>query len=381
MKLLKGLLEKRNAKIEEMQGLVALLETETRGFTQEEMDKFNAVKEEVRALDETIKAAEDAEKMEKRDLVKDTDNKVEDMETRAFESYLRGHETRAGEQNVNMGNNGAIIPTTIASKIIDTVRDRSPILAKAEMYAVKGTLKIPVWGLANTTHDITTGYQTEFTELVADAGKFSSIDLSGYLAGSLVLIGKSVVNNAQVDIVSFVVNKVADKIATFIEGELLKGTGSSAAQGVLVGATNTKTLASKTAITSDELIDIQSQVKQSYQQGACWIMSPTTFALVRKLKYTTGEYLLQPDYTSDFPYRLLGKPVYVSDNMPEFGSTTKPIVYGDFTGLSVNFREGIEIQLLMEKYATQHAIGVCAWFEFDSKVTDNQKIAVAVCPA
>ena len=54
----------------------------------------------------------------------------------------------------------------------------------------------------------------------------------------------------------------------------------------------------------------------------------------------------------------------------------KVIVYGDLKALSVNFRENIEIQILKEKYATQHAIGVVAWFEFDSKVTDNQKVAV-----
>ena len=34
-----------------------------------------------------------------------------------------------------------------------------------------------------------------------------------------------------------------------------------------------------------------------------------------------------------------------------------------------------------EKYATQHAIGVVAWMEFDSKVADNQKLAVLIMSA
>jgi HK97 family phage major capsid protein len=62
--------------------------------------------------------------------------------------------------------------------------------------------------------------------------------------------------------------------------------------------------------------------------------------------------------------------------MPKLAAGASAVLYGDYSGLSVNLREDISIQVLREKYATQHAIGVVAWFEFDSKVTDNQKLAV-----
>ena len=97
---------------------------------------------------------------------------------------------------------------------------------------------------------------------------------------------------------------------------------------------------------------------------------------IKKLKDQTNRYLLQDDVTGEFPYRLLGKPVYLSDNMPAMASGAKAILYGDYSGLSVNFRENISVQILREKYATQHAIGVVSWFEFDAKVTDNAKLAV-----
>lgn len=60
------------------------------------------------------------------------------------------------------------------------------------------------------------------------------------------------------------------------------------------------------------------------------------------------------------------------------GGKRKTVLYGDYSGLSVNFRENISIQVLREKYATQHAIGVVSWFEFDSRVTNNQKLAALV---
>ncbi len=41
--------------------------------------------------------------------------------------------------------------------------------------------------------------------------------------------------------------------------------------------------------------------------------------------------------------------------------------------------EELEIEVLREKYADQHAVGVVAWMEFDAKVEDAQKISKLVC--
>lgn len=372
---IKALIEKRNTLLEERDAIVAKAEEETRAFEDAELTRMDEIKTEVARIDKSITVLEESKDFEKRKAPQE--ETVEEAETRAFEEYVRGQisETRSGEQNITMGNNGAVIPATIAQRIIKEVKDICPILSRATMYHVKGTLKIPVWGKANSTHDIAVSYHTEFTELTADAGKFTSVDLAGYLAGALTLMGRTVINNADVDIVGFIVSHMAEKIAEFLEKELLVGTGSSAAQGI-TNTTNKKTITSNSAITADDLIDMQAQVKQAFQGNACWIMHSETFTAIKKLKDGNNRYLLQDDITGEFPYRLLGKPVFLSDNMPKIGSSAKPIVYGDLSALSVNFRENIEMQLLQEKYATQHAVGVVAWFEFDAKVTEHQKVAV-----
>ena len=371
---MKELLEKRSALLEEAEGIVEECKTETRAMKDEENTRYSEILEEIRAIDTTIEAVENLPgKMEER---KANEENTEEAEERAFVDYVMGKvsEMRSGEQNITMGNNGAIIPASIANRIIKAVGDRCPIFSGATMYAVKGTLKVPVWGKANSTHDIAVGYQEEFTELTADAGKFTSIDLGGYLAGALVLIGRSVENNSVFSVTDFIVNQMADEIASWIEGQLLNGTGSSQAQGAL-NTTNNVTAASSTAVTADELIGLQAKVKQAFQGNACWTMHPDTFTAIKKLKDGNNRYLLQDDVTSEFPYRLLGKPVYLSDNMPTMASGNKAILYGDYSGLSVNMRENISVEVLREKYATQHAIGVVSWFEFDSKVTDHQKLA------
>ena len=387
---LKSLIEQRAELVQEMNDITNTAETEKRAFTEEEDSRFDELEGKVKTLDATIEKMERARNLKMKDAKKDkkedlTEKEQAEKEERAFANYIRSCcgeqplETRAGEQNLTMGNNGAIIPTTIANRIINTVRDICPIYAKATIYHVNGTLKIPVWGKANTTHGIKVSYQEEFTEITADSGKFTSIDLGGYLVGALTLIGKTVVNNAQVDVISFIVTEMAKEIAAFIEKELLIGTAGKAQGALDVG--NTVEAASATAITMDELITVQAAVKQEYQKNACWVVNPATFTTFRKLKDGNNRYLLQDDITGEFPYRLLGKPVYVSDNMPVVAASAKPVLYGDLSGLSVNVRENIQIQVLQEKYATQHAVGVVAWLELDSKVTDSQKMATLTMKA
>ena len=380
MEFLKKMRENREEKVKEMENVLNAAKTENRAMTAEEQASFDAIEKEIADIDKTIEAEERAAKAKN---TKETgDNGVEqetqeELEERAFVKYVLGAaaglEERAGELNLTMANNGAIVPTSIANKIIKKVKDISPILSRATVYYMTGELKVPVYG-ASSGHDVKVAYSDDFTELTADAGKFTSVDLKGYLVGALTLIGRKLKTNAMFNVTDFIVNYMAEEIAAFLEGELLNGT-TSKMEGAL-STTNEKTAAAAAAITADELIDLQAKVKQAFQSDACWIMHPETFTAVKKLKDGQSRYLLQDDFSGEFPYRLLGKPVFVSDNMPKIATGAKTVLYGDMSGLSVKIAEQLEIEVLREKYATQHAIGVVAWMEVDSKVTDSQRMAV-----
>lgn len=385
--MLKALIEKRNAKVLEMQAVLEKAKVETRAMNEEEMNSFNALEKEIKDLDGTIQAETRAKGLEIIEEMKNEPKKIEEravIEERIFSNYIKKQcgitvEERAGEQNIDMTNNGAVIPVTIANRVISKVTEISPILARAARFNVKGTFKHPVWGLANTTHDIAVGYQTEFIDITADSGKLTSVDLTGFLAGALTLVGKSVINNAQINVTEFVINEMAKKIAIFLDKELLNGTEDKAT-GALA-TTTTMNAGSISAISADNLVELQTKVPTPYQNDAVWIMHPATFTALKKLKDGNGQYLLQNDFSSALPYRILGKPVYLSENMPEIASAAKAVLYGDLSGLAVNFREDISIQILLEKYATQHAVGIVSWFEFDSDVVDHQKLATLVMSA
>lgn len=380
MEFLKKMRENREEKVKALENVLNAAKTENRAMTAEEQASFDAIEKEIADIDKTIEAEERAAKAKNTKETGDNgaeQETQEELEERAFVKYVLGAaaglEERAGELNLTMANNGAIVPTSIANKIIKKVKDISPILSRATVYYMTGELKVPVYG-ASSGHDVKVAYSDDFTELTADAGKFTSVDLKGYLVGALTLIGRKLKTNAMFNVTDFIVNYMAEEIAAFLEGELLNGT-TSKMEGAL-STTNEKTAAAAAAITADELIDLQAQVKQAFQSDACWIMHPETFTAVKKLKDGQSRYLLQDDFSGEFPYRLLGKPVFVSDNMPKIATGAKTVLYGDMSGLSVKIAEQLEIEVLREKYATQHAIGVVAWMELDSKVTDSQRMAV-----
>jgi HK97 family phage major capsid protein len=266
---MKTLIEKRNALLDEMDGIVNKASQETRAFSEEENARFEAIKAEIAGIDKTLAAAEESRKLEKV-IVKDPEQrsaeetrKLEiEKEERAFVEFVR--EGRA--TNLPQGTNGVVIPKTISNRIIDKVKNLSPILSKATIYEIEGALSIPVYDY--TQH--TTAYQgTEFTAITASAGTFTSVDLNGFVIGSLALISKKLVNNSQIDVLPFIINEISKSIANFLENELVAGPGTNM-KGLAQNA-NTYNGATTLVITPQELIAMKAKIPQVFQEGSAWI--------------------------------------------------------------------------------------------------------------
>ena len=360
-KNVKAQIERKNDLITRAESIVNLAESEKRELTEAEAAELAEIRDDVKKIKDFLDITDDIDSARSGEEVKEEDRACgedeksrEEEETRAFADYIRGEVThlRAGELAPATNYNSKIIPTTIAKKIIAKVYDICPILERSEKYNLKGNLDIPYYPVDDSAN-ITMAYASEFSDLTSSTGNFNTISLGGFLAGALTKVSQSLVNNTDFDLVAFVVDQMALSVARFIEKECLVG-----------------------AITADDLIDLQGSVKDVFQDKAIWIMSPATRDALRKLTDDVGRYILNDDFTATFGKTLLGKPVYVSDNMPDIGAGKKVIYYGDMSGLATKFSEELAIQVLREVYAAQHAIGVVGWIEFDAKVANQQKIAV-----
>lgn len=374
---LKNLSEMRAEYMEQLNALVTTAKTEVRALNEEEQQQFNELEKKIKDIDTSIEMEKRAIKLAVNKNVTDNQPKTEAEQRAAaeeaeFEDYIRGivREDRA-EVTMTAAENGATIPTSIANRIISRIQDSCPIFKLATQYPVPGTLTIPVYD--EESQAITMAYADEFTALTSSSGKFTNITLTGFLAGALTKISKKLVNNSKFDIVTFVVSKMAEAAVLFIEKELLNGT-----EGKIAGLSNVKnyvTAEAAIAITADELIDLQEEVIDAYQSNAIWIMNRKTRKAIRKLKDNDGNYILNRDMNAKWGYTLLGKDVYTSDSMPVMAAGKTAVYYGDMTGLAVKLSEAPSVEVLREKYADEHVVGVICWLELDSKVENQQKIA------
>ena len=378
----KELIEKRNDLQEKMEGILDLAKKEKRAMNENEVKDFDEMEKEIKDIDATLERNARINKMELKKVEDKKELTQEEKDVKAFAQFIRNTENgvpQNSETQLSKSDNGSIIPKTIAQKIIDKVVEISPLYASATRYDAKGTLAVPKYD--DTTDDVTVDYADEFDELVSHSGKFNTVELKGFLIAALTKISKSLLNNNDFNLTDYVVNKMAEKFKLFYEGECLNGTASKIS-GIAgsYDSTNMKiTLENKSSVTADELIDIQETVPDTYQANAYWIMNRDTRKKIRKLKDSDGNYILNRAFNEKWDYELLGKPVYCSEKAEKLGTASKPVIfYGDFSGLAVKESEAMEIQILLERFATQHAIGVVGYSELDAKVENTQKIAVAV---
>ena len=385
----KGLVERQNDLITRAESLVNAAESEKRELTEAEAKKIAEIRDDIQRIKKFLDIEDDIDdarpvaevEKEAKNVIDGEDSRacsseeraIEEADYKSFANYVRGvvaGNVRDGE--LAPANNGAIIPKTIARKIIELVYDVCPILERSEKFNVKGKLEIPYYPADESTQ-ITVAFAQEFVDLASSTGNFTAIELGGYLAGALTKISKSLINNTDIDIVGFIVKRMAYDIARFLEKNLL-GFGGGSVTG-LSTASNVLEAGAADVITADEIITLQGMVKDVYQENAIWIMNPKTRDALRHLKNDIGIYLLNDDISAPFGKTLLGKPVYVTDNMPEIATGVKAIFYGDMSGLKTKFSEEMSIEVLREVYAAQHAVGVVGWFEFDAKLADQQKIS------
>jgi HK97 family phage major capsid protein len=387
---IKKLNEDKNTKVAEMESLLNGVKAEERAFTEDEQKQFDELKSQIEAINKTLEAFEasrelvdDAEKEEEKQKEEEKMSEEEralELEQRDIENfakYIRNEvltENRAGGSSFSQGNNGVIVPTTIANKIITTAFNMSPILEKATKYNTKGKLEIPVYG-KDGNDDITVAYGQDFTELVEKAGKFTSVTLEDYLIGALAKIGNSLVNNTDIDLVNVVINIIAEYVKLFLEGEALNGTENKIAGCSEIPATQTVTTEVAGVISYDDLVKTKNKVIQSFRKGSIWVMNQDTQTVLETMKDGNERPMFLPDPTGEFDGMVLGYPVYVSDNMEGIAGGKSPIIFGNFSGLALKTTKELEIQVLREKYATQHATGVVAWLECDIKIEHLQKLS------
>ncbi|MGY4800154.1 phage major capsid protein [Teichococcus aerofrigidensis] len=113
------------------------------------------------------------------------------------------------------------------------------------------------------------------------------------------------------------------------------------------------TVASGSAATfgADSLLDLYHAIPSAYRANAVWAMNSNTLAQARKLKDTTGNYLLATaGIAGAMATTLLGRPVVEMPDMPDVAAGATPVVFGDF-GQGYRIFDRVALSVLRDLYS------------------------------
>lgn len=267
---------------------------------------------------------------------------ADDSKRKAFEAFIRRGEVRDELVAGTDANGGYLVPEAQATEIIKLASNGNPMRELATVKTISGDsypflVRSTNAGASWTTETGTrsaTGTPTYAERRITPFEIYANPPISQQLLEDAAFDAEAEVNDA-----------VAEEIRNQENDKFFNGTGSSEIQGILAGTTvddaswedgktGIITAAGATAVTGDELIDLQDALHDDYQANATWQMNKKTFTAIRKLKQGTNgadKYLLwTPEIIGGrLTNTLMGAPVRKCSAMPVMAASSLAVVYGD----------------------------------------------------
>lgn len=391
---MRELLEKRAALVAQSRGLIEKADTEKRSMNAEEQAHFDKIMSEVDSLTAEIDRREKqdaAAKFATPILPRDTrDNSPEAVEKRrsaSFDRYIRHNRFNPcftaddeAELRTTVTTSGTTtgLAYTVPQGFLN-VLDKA-MLAYGGMLGAGTVLRdssgnkmyLPTWNdTANTGAQI-----TETSALSATGGTpptFGREELDAYIQKTDILrVTWAALQDSAFDIQSLLASALGERLGRLLNAAFTTGTGSTAPEGIVTGATSGKTAASSSALTWTEMLDLYHSVDPSYRVGpkVMWMFNDSTFKVLRQMKDGEGRFLWEPGITAGEPSTIWGKPYMVNQQVASIGSGTKPVVFGDFSKFVIRLVGSPALVRLEELYAQTMETGFFVWQRVDSVLVD-----------
>lgn len=165
-------------------------------------------------------------------------------------------------------------------------------------------------------------------------------------------------------------DRLVGDVAAKLDAQFLSagGDGITTPKG-LFAYSGIQTLAVGGALSLDHLLTAWGMaLSENVAMGSLkWVLTPGDFVALRKVKDTSGKYILNADPTADAVFRLFGAPVIVTKRVPDTtGATpTGRAALVDFSQIAVARDLAPSVKVLTERYADydQQAIRVVARYD------------------
>lgn len=171
--------------------------------------------------------------------------------------------------------------------------------------------------------------ETTFGNIQLDVYKYSSKKIA---------IPFELVQDTFIDLEGYIQELLAMRLGRILATHCTTGTGSGQPRGIVTaaGAGKVGATGQTTTVIYDDLIDLEHSVDPAYRglPGVGYMMHDSSLAKVRKLKDSQGRPIFVPGYEQGnpggAPDRLLGRQIYISQEMATMAANAKSILFGAY---------------------------------------------------
>lgn len=379
-----------------------LAEKGSQTWTKEEQAAFDNIADQIEATQAQIKSIErmrnlDAEKFfenaSKQGGKKGADDTIDAVTAVAL--YLRHGNNVTAEQAVAIRNamstttpaeGGYTVPAEIAAMVVDSLKAFGGMREVAQVITTAGGNALN-WPTSDGTAEVgeivaenaaATGADITFGTVAVNPYKYSSKKIA---------LPVELIQDSAIDVVQFVVNRLAQRLGRITNQHYTTGTGSSQPFGVMARAATGKTGTTGQTLTViyDDLIDLIHSVNSAYRsRGARFMLRDTSVAVIRKLKDTTGRPIWNPGdaegIATGTPATICGYPYTVNDDVAAMAANAKSIAFGDFSQFVIRDVAGSTSMRRFDDsaFALNGQVGFCGWMRTGSNLLDTAAVKVYV---
>jgi HK97 family phage major capsid protein len=264
---------------------------------------------------------------------------------------LRTAQSKADIKALSVGSDpdgGYLVTPDTTGRMIQRIYETSPMRQVASVMsigtdAVEGMNDLGENGAAWVGE---TGGRTENS--TAQIGKYS---IQVHEEVSIVSATQKVLEDARLDLESWLATKSADRLARLENTAFCVGDGQSKPRGLFTYPTAATTDASRAWGTFehintgasgafrtrsgdtnpvDDLINVIYALKPAYRNNANWMTSRAVLREARKLKDGQGNFIWQPAAVAGQPSALLGFPIVEAEDAPALAANSLSMAFGDF---------------------------------------------------
>lgn len=284
---------------------------------------------------------------------------------RKGDKFLSGEEQKALQVGVD-ADGGYLCPPDLSGRIVQKLFDLSPIRAIADVQSISGG---SLEGIEDTgeadagwTGETSSRSETNSPQI----GKYSIVAEEMYAQPRAT---QKLLDDAAVDVESWLANKVADKLARTEGAAYVVGNGVAKPRGFTTYTTAATADASRAwgqlehvntgangafagSNPGDILFDVEGAFKPGYLAGANWVTRRSVITAVRKFKGSDNNYLWQPGLQAGKPATLIGYPITMAEDMPTLATGSLSMALGNFR-LGYQIVDRLGIRLLRDPFTAK----------------------------